>query len=166
MSLTMKRTSIRAYTNDPVTKEQIKQLLMAGMQAPSANNQQPWEFVVVKDKKTLTQLSNASKGAWMLKDAALAIIVVMKDGGRSPMMKPQDCGAAVENILLEAVELGLGAVWIGVYPLEERMAYVNETLHITNGTAFAQIAIGHPKEAKEVQVRYDESRVHYERMDT
>jgi nitroreductase len=164
MSVTIKRMSVRHYTKDKVTKEQIKQLLQAGMQAPSANNQQPWEFIVVEDRDTLTRLSKASRGAWMLEDAPLAIIVVLQDGGKSPHMKPQDCAAAVENILLEAVELGLGAVWIGVYPLEERMTYINQALHITRGTAFAQIAIGHPKEHKDVQVRYDESRVHYERM--
>lgn len=164
MSLVMKRTSIRKYTKEPITKEDIKQLLQAGMQAPSANNQQPWEFIVVEDRLTLDHLSNASRGAWMLQDAPLAIIVVLTDGGGSPHMKPQDCAAAVENILLRAVELGLGAVWIGVYPLEDRMAYVNDALHITRGTAFAQIAIGHPSEEKDVQVRYDESRVHYERM--
>jgi nitroreductase len=165
MSLTTKRTSVRRYTNQDVSAEHINRLLTAAMQAPSANNQQPWEFIVVQDKKTLQHLSQASRGAWMLADAPLAIIVVMKDDGRSPMMAPQDCAAATQNILLEAVELGLGAVWIGVYPIAERTAYVNDALHITRGTAFCQIAIGHPAEDKEITLRYDSARVHHERMD-
>lgn len=165
MSVVMQRKSVRRYTDKLVSDENIKELMIAAQQAPSANNQQPWEFVVVTNKDTLTHLSKASGGAWMLADAPLGIIVVMKDDGKSPLMKPQDCGAAVENILLRAVELGLGAVWIGVYPLEDRMNYVNKALHITRGTAFAQIAIGYPADDKPVSVRFDPSRVHYETME-
>lgn len=164
MSLTTTRRSVRHYTNEPVSEEHIERLLTAAMQAPSANNQQPWEFIVVQDKDTLTHLSLASRGAWMLADAPLAIVVVMREDGRSPMMAPQDCAAATENILLEAVALGLGAVWIGVYPIAERTAYVNDALNITKGTAFAQIAIGHPKEKKDITLRYDAARVHREKM--
>lgn len=165
MSIVMERKSVRAYTKESVSEEHITALLQAAMQAPSANNQQPWSFIVVDDRPTLDHLSKASSGAWMLVDAPLAIIVVLQDGGRSPHMKPQDCAAATENILLEAVSLGLGAVWIGVYPLEDRMRYVNEALHIKNGTAFAQIAIGHPKDQKDVQLRFDATRVYRNKME-
>jgi len=165
MSLMMNRKSIRHYTKEPVSQDHIKRMLRSAMQAPSANNQQPWEFIVVQQRATLDYLAKTSKGAWMLADAPLAIIVVMKDGGRSPLMKAQDCAAATQNILLEAVDCGLGAVWIGVHPLPEREAYVNEALHITTGTAFCQIAIGHPIEPSDVIPRYDESRVHYETME-
>jgi len=165
MSLMLNRRSVRKYTNEPVRETAVEAMLKAAMQAPSANNQQPWEFIVVDDRATLDKLSEASRGAWMLKDAPLAIIVVMRDDGKSPHMKPQDCAAAVQNILLEAVRLDLGAVWIGVYPLEERMAHVNETLHITRGTAFAQIAIGHPDDDRPVQLRYDTTRVHRNKME-
>jgi len=165
MNIILDRRSVREYTSELVTKEQITSLLQAAMQAPSANNQQPWEFIVVQDRKILDELSKASRGAWMLVQAPLAIIVVMKEDGKSPMMKPQDCAAATQNILLQAVQLGLGAVWIGVYPIEERTDYVNKVLNITKGCAFAQIAIGHPTEQKQVQVRYDASRVHFEKME-
>lgn len=165
MSLILERKSIRRYTDEVVSDEHIKRLLVAAMQAPSANNQQPWEFIVVQNKDTLTHLSKTSKGAWMLADAPLAIVVVMTDEGRSPMMKPQDCAAAVQNILLEAVDCGLGAVWIGVFPIEDRVAYVNQALNITKGTAFAQIAIGHPIDANDITLRYDPKRVHHERME-
>ncbi|QMS85546.1 nitroreductase family protein [Candidatus Xianfuyuplasma coldseepsis] len=165
MSLLMKRQSVRHYTKETVSEVAITTMLEAAMQAPSANNQQPWEFIIVDDRTILDQLSKASRGAWMLADAPLAIIVVMKEGGKSPRMRPQDCAAAVENILLSAVEQQLGAVWIGVYPLEERMTYINEILHITKGTAFAQIAIGHPDTTKSVTKRYDASRVYRNTME-
>jgi nitroreductase len=161
MNLLLQRQSIRQYTEEPVSQEKVTKLLQAAMQAPSATNQQPWDFIVVDDKKILTELSKTSKGAWMLADAPLGIIVVMRDGGRAPLMRQQDCAAAVQNILLEAVQLGLGAVWIGVYPKEERYTYINNLLGINEGCAFAQIAIGHPNEQKEVILRYDESRIHY-----
>lgn len=165
MNLMMERRSVREYTDEVVSQEDITSLLEAAMQAPSANNQQPWEFIVVDDRAILKRLSTVSHGAWMLEQAPLGIIVVMQDGGKSPQMKPQDCAAATENILLEAVRLGLGAVWIGVYPLEERMNSVASILNITKGCAFAQIAIGHPKNHKPIIKRYDESRIHHNKMD-
>ena len=134
------------------------------MQAPSANNQQPWQFIVVQQRDTLNKLSQVSRGAWMLSQAPLCITVVMTEDGKSPKMAPQDCAAAVENILLEAVEQGLGAVWIGVYPIEERTSKVNEILDITKGTAFANISIGYPTKEAEIVKRFDPTRVHYEKM--
>jgi len=165
MSILTSRQSIRRYTLEPISAAQIDLMLKAAMQAPSANNQQPWAFIVVDDKQLLTKLSHSSRGAWMLKDAPIAIIVVMKDGGRSPHMKAQDCAAATQNILLSATEQHLGAVWIGVYPLEDRMAHVNNILNITEGTAFCQIAIGHPNEEKPLDDRYDQSRIYHNKME-
>ncbi len=164
MSLLLKRKSIREFTSEPVKDKDIKKMLVAAMQAPSANNQQPWEFIIVQDEKIKEQLSLASKGARMIKYAPLCIVVVMKKTEKSPLMRPQDCSAATENILLEAVNQNLGAVWIGVYPLEERYTYINKLLNITNETAFSMIAIGHPKNDREVSIRYDESLVHYNKM--
>lgn len=165
MSLLMKRQSVRHYTKQAISEEAITLMLEAAMQAPSANNQQPWEFIIVDDRTLLDRLSKASRGAWMLAEAPLAIIVVMKEEGKSPQMRPQDCAAAVENILLSAVEQQLGAVWIGVYPLEERMTYINDILHISKGTAFAQIAIGHPAQTRPITKRYDASRVYRNTME-
>jgi|LGVE01.1.fsa_nt_gb nitroreductase len=164
MSLILRRKSIREFTSEPILEEDITKMLTAAMQAPSAHNQQPWEFIVVQDEKIKEQLSIASKGAWMIKHAPLCIVVVMKKSDKSPLMRPQDCSAATENILLEAVNLNLGAVWIGVYPLEERYTYINKLLNITNETAFSMIAIGHPKNDKKVTIRYDESLVHHNKM--
>jgi len=162
MSIMMKRNSIRQYTNDLISDEDITKLLRSAMQAPSACNQQPWEFVVVKNRKTLENLSLVSKGAWMLSRAPLCITVIIKNEGKAPQMAQQDCAAATENILLEAVNLDLGAVWIGVYPIEDRYNKVNEILNIQEGNAFCNIAIGHPKSDSEVSVRFDKSRIHYE----
>jgi nitroreductase len=164
MSLLMKRKSIREYLDKPVEDDKIKALLTSAMQAPSANNQQPWEFVVVKDKDTLIKLSTVSRGAWMLANAPLCITVIIKQDGKSPVMAPQDCAASVQNILLEAVHQGLGAVWIGVYPIEERTTRVNEILGIKQHTAFANIAIGYPAKPTEITKRFDPLRIHYEKV--
>jgi nitroreductase len=163
MSVLLKRTSIRKYTDQEIQTKDIEYMLKAAMQAPSANNQQPWEFIVIKNRETLDKLSETSRGAWMLKDAPLAIEVVMKDTEKSPQMRPQDLGACTQNILLAAAELGLGAVWIGVYPIEERYTYVEKVLDITKGRAFATIAIGYPNSDKEAVSRYDKSRVYHEK---
>ncbi|AIO19620.1 FMN reductase [Candidatus Izimaplasma bacterium HR1] len=164
MSLVMQRKSCRKYTEEPVSDEDIKKLLTSAMQAPSAHNQQPWEFVVVRDRETLDKLSKVSTGAWMLAQAPLCISVVMRDTEFDVDMRQQDMGASVQNILLEAVNLGLGACWIGAYPIEERMIQLNEILNLKDLTPFANISIGHPTKTEEVKVRFDESRIHYEKV--
>lgn len=162
MSLIMKRKSIRQYTEKQISNEDILTMLKSGMQAPSATNQQPWEFVVIKNRNTLDELSKVSRGAWMLAQAPLCIHVFMRDGLNKPDMAPQDLGACVENIMLEATNLGLGSCWIGVFPEEDRVTKIKELLQIKNGTPFANIAIGYPKNEEDVKVRFDESRIHYE----
>lgn len=165
MSLIMQRKSIRQYTNEPVSDEDINKILTSAMQSPSAMNQQPWEFVVVRKRETLDNLSKVSTGAWMLSQAPLCIHVIMKDDVKKPAMRSQDLGACVQNILLEVVNLGLGACWIGVYPEQDRISKIREILNIKEGTPFANIAIGHPKEKEEVKVRFDANRVHYEKVE-
>ncbi|MCF7926934.1 MAG: nitroreductase family protein [Candidatus Izimaplasma sp.] len=164
MSLVLQRQSIRKYKDKPVEQSKIKQLLKAGMQAPSANNQQPWEFIVVDDRALLDNLSETSSGAWMLKDAAVAIIPLIMTGDRSPKFAIQDLSAATENILLEATNQSLGAVWIGCYPKEERYKFVEEVLNIKKGHPFSMIAVGYPDEEKEMKLRYDEKRVHFNKQ--
>ena len=164
MEALFRRRSIRKYTREPVTDEQVTRLLKAAMAAPSAGNQQPWQFVVIRDKDALTDLANASPYADMLPDAALAILVC-GDLGRECHAGywVQDCSAATENILIEVEELGLGAVWLGIYPVEDRLEYLKKALNIPDKILpFALISIGHPAESKPPAERYDESRVHYE----
>lgn len=161
MSIIFNRKSVREFTDTKITEDEITLLLKAGMQAPSAKNQQPWDFIVVDDREILNKLSKMHTGSWPLVTAPLAIIPMIRKSDRSPRMTQQDMGAATENILLEAVELGLGAVWIGVYPLEERIEHVSNIFDISGETLpFCIIAIGHPLKEKEVNIRYDESRVY------
>lgn len=161
------RRSIRSYTDQAIESEKIEKLLRAGMQAPSAINQQPWEFLVVQDKKTLEALSLISPYAHLAAKASLAIIPMANDDRMIYSDHwQQDLAAATENILLEAVELGLGAVWLGVAPNEERMQYVRDHFDLPpNLKPFCIISIGYPAKGNENKFvdRYDETRVHYEK---
>lgn len=161
MSVVMKRKSVRAFKDKEVPKNKIDAMLKAAMQAPSANNQQPWNFVVVTERDILDKLSEMSKGSWPLQTATLAIIPVIIPTSKSPRMRVQDISAATQNILLEAVEQDLGGVWIGVHPIEEREELVSRVLEITgDNIPFCIIALGVPLEKKDVTVRYDETRIH------
>ncbi|MBO4948450.1 MAG: nitroreductase family protein [Peptococcaceae bacterium] len=157
------RRSIRKYTDAPVSDTDIEKLLRAGMQAPSAVNQQPWEFAVLKDKDLMLKVLEFHPYSTPLKTAACAIVVCMKQP-LNAMLEPyrmQDCAAATQNILLEATHLGLGTVWMGVYPDETRVNGVRELIQApAEITPFCIIAVGHPAEQPAPADRYDESRVH------
>lgn len=155
------RRSIRKYTAEPVDEEDIETLLEAAMAAPSASNLKPWHFVVVTYRRTLDALAEAHPYGKMLFEAPLCI-AVCGDPSISNFFV-QDCSAATENLLLAAVALGLGAVWLGVYPREKRVADVRELLGIPETVVpINLISIGHPAEEKEARTQYDESRVHRE----
>ena len=164
------RRSIRAYTAEPVTGDQVESLLRsdllrAAMAAPSAGNQQPWRFVVVTDRATLAEIPTVHPYSRMLEHAPLAIVVCgVEEGQRWPQYWVQDCAAAVENLLIEAVQLDLGAVWLGVYPLDERVQGLRRLLGMPDDVIpFAVVAVGHPAENKRPADRYDPARVHRER---
>lgn len=156
------RVSIRKYEEKPVEQEKITQMLKAAMAAPSACNQQPWEFYVVTDKNVIERLSEASPYAKCAKDAPLVFVPCYRTEGIAPDYFEIDLSAAVENLLLEADYLGLGAVWMGIAPDEGRMNAVKEVLDIPEHLrAFALVPCGYPAEARAQQDRYEESRVHY-----
>jgi nitroreductase len=156
------RTSIRRYTDAPVEKEKIEQMLRAAMAAPSAHNQQPWEFYVVTDPQKIEELSEASPYAKFAKAAPLIFAPCYRMDGPAPSYAQIDMSAAVENLLLEADALGLGATWIGIAPQEENMRRVRENLQIPEHlTPFALVACGYPAVEKNQQDRYDASRVHW-----
>lgn len=158
------RTSIRKYTDQSVEADKTERLLRAAMAAPSAGNQQPWEFYVVTDKCTLIALSECSPYAAPLRSAPLGIVVCCQTECRMPEYAQIDCSAAIENLLLEADFLDLGAVWLGIAPLQERMNAARSILNIPEHLyAFSFIACGYPAEEKLQQDRYDEARVHYVR---
>jgi nitroreductase len=157
------RRSIRKYTDEPVGEEDVKTLLEAAMAAPSASNRKPWQFVVVTKRQTLDALAEAHPHGKMLFEATLCISVC---GDLTEMERywVQDCSAATENLLLAATALGLGAVWLGVYPKEDRVAAVRGILDLPETiTPLNLVSIGHPAEEKEARTQYDEARVHRER---
>ncbi len=145
------RTSIRAYTDQPVAPEVVEQILRAGMSAPTARNQQPWAFVVVNEKETMLQLADSLPYAKMLKTAPLAIVVcgdmskALEGEGRDYWI--QDASAATENILLAAHALGLGAVWTGGYPSMDRVRSVMAVLDLPSHIIpLCVIPMGYPAE--------------------
>jgi len=157
-----KRRSIRKFKNDkPVTKEQLKQLLEAAMLAPSACNSRPWEFIAVTKREVLNEIAKVHPFATMCETATAAIIVVaIPQTGRPEGYFPQDCAAATQNILLEAVSMGLGTCWCGVYPKEERLLSIRKLFSISEPKIpFGIIAIGTPDESPERRGSFEESRV-------
>jgi nitroreductase len=161
----MSRRSIRRYSDEPVTPVQIETVLRAAQAAPSANNQQPWRFIVLTERDTLAAAAATSPYARMLTDAAFGIVVCGDTHDlKSPGMWQQDCAAAVENALLAAHAIGLGGVWLGYYPKMERVELLKELLGIPDSVEpMAILSIGHPAEQKPPSDRYDPSFVHYER---
>jgi nitroreductase len=160
-----KRRSIRKYKAKKVEEEKIEKLLKAAAAAPSAGNEQPWHFVVIKDRDTLNHLAEVHPYAKMLKDAPLAVAVCGDlNKQRHEGFWVQDCAAATQNILLEAVSLDLGAVWIGAYPNEERERVVSEVLDVPeNIRTVSLISIGYPAEKKGKTDRLSDEIVHHDK---
>jgi len=165
IDLIYRRRSIRKFTNQAMNEDQITTLLQAGMAAPSAMNAQPWEFIVVTDPQILDKLRSALIFA---KQNYTAVICVC---GSSRQQKNkagdrfwvQDCSAATENILLAATALGLGSVWIGVYPVAIFVRQIKDILNIpADVTPLNLIGLGFPAEEKEPRTQYDEKRVHWQ----
>jgi nitroreductase len=161
----LSRRSIRRYTDQAVDDAAVERLLRAGMAAPSAGNQQPWQFIVIRDRASLTQITEWHPYAKMLPSAPVAIVVCGDPGtAKWAMLWAQDCSACVENMLIEAESLSLGAVWLGVHPLPEREAALRELLGIPETVVpFAIVPFGWPAERKPPSDRYDPARVHAER---
>jgi nitroreductase len=157
------RRSIRAYTGELVSRETITELLEAGMAAPSSKDRKPWHFIVIRDRGTLTKLAAAHPHGKMLGEAAAAI-AVCGDTTISPDFWIQDCAAATENILVAVAALGLGAVWLGCHPREDRVSAIKAVLGIPGHIGvLSLIPIGHPGEKKEPRTQYDGKRVHNEK---
>ena len=159
------RRSIRQYTDQLVPAEAIRRLLTAAMHAPSAGNQQPWQFVVLTDRSMLNALAEALPYGTMLRQAPLAIVVcgdLRMETSKGYWV--QDCSAATQNLLLAAHAMGLGAVWLGVYPDEGRVGALSTLLSLPRGLVpLSAISIGHPAEQPLQVDRYQEERVHHSR---
>ena len=156
------RVSIRKYTDQPVEDEIILAILRAAMAAPSAGNQQPWEFYVVRDRSKLEELSRVSPYAGCTKTAPVAIVSVYREKLWAPAYAQIDMSIAMENLWLACGEQGLGGVWLGIAPVEERMKAVESILNIPEVLrAFAIFPLGYPAEERKQQDRFDESRIHF-----
>ena len=159
------RRSVRRFTNEPVTAEQLERLLRAAMRAPSAGNEQPWEFVVLETRESLAATRAVHPYAAALDTAPCAVVVCGNmERETCPGYWVQDCSAAVENLLLEAVHLGLGAVWMGVYPSEKRVADCRALYALPeNVVPLGIVALGHAAEQPAPADTFAPERIHRER---
>lgn len=165
MSIVFKRRSVRKFKDEKVPDELIENLLKAGMQAPSSCNSQPWEFIVVSKEEDKEAISKMHKFA---KPAAGASHLIITIGNLSEAkvirMIEQDLAACNENILLQATHEGLGAVWLGFHPIEDRTLKLKEYLNIPDYCIpFSVICVGYPADEGNVKLRYDKSKIHYDK---
>ena len=131
MEAILTRRSVRQYTDGSIPEDTINKLLEAAMSAPSAGNQQPWQYIVIDDRSVLDDIPKVHPYSGMLKQAPLAIVVCGDmDRERHKGYWVQDCSAATQNLLIAARALGLGAVWLGVYPLEDRIKGISQLLNL------------------------------------
>jgi nitroreductase len=157
------RRSIRRYTGKKVSARVVEELLKAGMSAPSANNSQPWHFVVINDRQILDRIPAFHAYSSMLYFAPVAI-AVCGDSKISVLYWVQDCSAATQNILLAAHTRGLGAVWLGIYPIEERVRALQKLLNLPEQIVpLSLISLGYPAANKPPENRFNPARVHQNR---
>jgi len=160
------RRSVRVYQRREVGEDHVRDLLEAAMAAPSAVAKDPWEFIVVRNRSMLNCLATGLPNGQMLADAALGIVVcgdLQRAHDRQLSYLLQDCSAAVENLLLAAHALGLGACWLGVHPREDRVAHVRSQLAIPNVVIpVAVVSLGWPAESPAPRTRYRAEAVHRE----
>ena len=161
------RKSVRNYTDEPVSKEQIATLIKAAMAAPTGMDRRPWEFIVVTDKDIMREWADTLPYGSMLKKAQVAIVVCGRtdsNKGGSPYWYI-DCSAATQNLLLAAESIGLGAVWTAAYPFEDRMGVVINEYNLPDDVKpLCIIPIGHPTGKEQPKEKYNESKIHYDRF--
>ena len=160
----LSRRSVRKYTEEPVEDSMIQIALEAAMAAPSARHCDPWHFIVVKEQAGRDALADALPYGQMLREAPAGIIVCgdINVAHRSELSYLlQDVAAAIENLLLSLELQGLGAVWLGIHPNEDRIQAVKTAFNLPdNIIPVSAIALGHPAEFPEARTRYDATKVH------
>ena len=164
MEAILTRRSIRRFSKEKVPDEMIDRILEAGMYAPSAGNEQAWQFIVVKEKDTLQKISELHPYAQMAREASHAIVVcgdLSKERYKGFFV--QDCSAATQNILLAAHSLGIGAVWCAIYPRDKSDEFAKLFKLPENIVPFSLVPIGFPAEKKEKPNRFDKSLIHMNR---
>ena len=159
------RKSVRSYTDEPVSPEQVETILKAAMAAPSGMNMQPWRFVVVTDKKVKDKLAVGFNK--MIAKAPVVIIVCGKTTNKLGAPNKNwtaDCAASTENLLLAVEALGLGAVWTACYPYEDRMNPTVEALGLPeNISPYCIVPIGHPAGNDKPKDKWNPENIHYEK---
>ncbi len=158
----LSRRSVRQYTDQKVAAADITDIVKAGMYAPSARNQQAWDFVVITDRDKLIRLGDNLQTAPMAKTAAFAVAVCADlDRATSPGYWEQDCAAAMENMLLACHAKGLGAVWIGMHPHEEREDVVKEVCSIPEKIKIHSLMLaGYPAKPAAQAQRFHQEYIH------
>lgn len=164
MEAILGRRSIRQYIPGDIDENDLAKILRAGMAAPSAGNEQPWHFITIRNRDTLKALSEAHPYAEMVQSASLAILVCAEmEVVKHRDYWPQDCAAATENVLLAIHGLGLGSVWVGVYPREARVAEIRRIVLLPDHIIpFSLLPVGIPAEKKPPADRFTPNRLHEE----
>ncbi len=156
------RRSIRKYRQASIPREQIEEILTAGMMAPSACNTRPWRFVVVQDPELIQKMAKAHRFGRHLAQAGQAIVVYSTpQEGVAQGFWPQDCGAAIQNMLLKAYDMGYGTCWCGLYPNERIIPAFVELLGESEDVPVAVIALGVADEEPSAKGFYDETKVEW-----
>jgi nitroreductase len=165
MQAIMSRHSVRSYTAELVSDEMIERLLRAAMQASSSTNEQPWHFIVIRERAILDAVPSFHQFAKMLPQTSVAVLVCGDEALENmPGRWVIDCSAAAENLLLAAHALGLGAVWLGIYPNDQRVAGMRRLIEMPESVhPLALIPIGYPAVETPASERYQASRVHQDR---
>ncbi|MBN1534281.1 MAG: nitroreductase family protein [Spirochaetes bacterium] len=163
MEVIYRRRSIRKYTAEEVPMEQLLRIIKAGMNAPSAGDEQPWAFIVIDDRKTLEAITAVHPHSRMLKEAPAAILLCGDlSRERHEGFWVQDCAAAAENMLLAVTAERLGSVWLGVFPREDRVRGIRRILGIPEKIVpFALFPVGHPDEEKVPKDEFHREMLHY-----
>ena len=155
------RRSVREFSDKKIEKEVINKIIHAGVMAPSAKNQQPWEFIVIEDKNILNKLSETLSPLYA-RSMVTIILCMRQENLKSPTRREQDMSACMQNMMLEATNLGVGSCWIGTYPDPERMNPLIEILNIpANIDPFCGLVLGYPKNADVFKEVERKAIVHY-----
>lgn len=157
------RRSIRKYTEEKIPEEAIKKLLAAAMMAPSAADARPWQFIIVTDQDKKDQIKDVHPYVGMIQNAPLGILIcgdISKEKFQG--FWPQDCAAAMQNLLLAAHASGLGAVWTGIYPIEDRALKFKRIFNLPDHIIpFGLAVMGWPDQKIKSEERFTEELVRY-----
>lgn len=165
MKTIFERRSVRNFTDQKISEENKNELLRAGMAAPSGNNDQPWHFIVIDDKKILGEITKIQPYSRPILDAQFVIIVCgdrkLKKVKEFTEFWVQDCAAATQNILLAAQSMGIGSVWMGLYPVEDWVNGIKKLLALPeNVIPLSLMPFGYPAEKTTPADRFIPERIH------